>query len=176
MPPHMETTDERKETTPPPTRARRKLRSVFLFLFALNLGFGAAVYFMTPIEILQDLARADSFMRFVEIGNDDVDDGDTSGYAAAYDLLAPKFRENTPFPDFLHFFDEQVRRFGFIQSWHRHKREYGSFTARDLWFEVEYGGMGVDSTVVIYELTMSEEDDSFGVSGYRLISATKKSD
>ncbi|MFT7619725.1 MAG: hypothetical protein ACI97A_003382 [Planctomycetota bacterium] len=158
------------------TPRRRRWRVVLLFLVAMNAGFGLAVYFMKPTSVFADLDLAENFMRAIEIGNDDVDDEETSGYAVAFDLLNPEFQEITPFPEFLHFFDEQVRSFGFIQTSFRHKRGYGHFTARKVRFEVEYGGLGGVPTVVVYELTLAEKDGSYGISGYSLISTTKKSD
>jgi len=155
-------------------RFRRLLGLVFSALVLVNIGFAVAVYLLEPRGVFEDVLAAESFMGFIEQGNGEIEGGEVTGFEMAYDLLLPSCRQDVPFEEFLFFFDEQVRNYGFVQSWRRAKREYGHFGARRLRFAVEYGGLGAPSTVVIYEFVMGEEDGRFGVVAYDLISRSRK--
>ncbi len=155
-------------------RSWRLLGVVLLFLLAMNAGFAIAVYVMEPQRVRVDLDRAEKFMKAIELGNDVSEEGDISGYEIAYDMLQPAFQSETDFAQFLYFFDDQVRAFGFIQSWRRLDRERGHFSDRRIRFEVEYGGTDDSSSYVVYELTMSENHGDYSIARYAKISTTKK--
>ncbi len=154
---------------------RRTLLSlVMLFLLAVNLGLMSIFYFLQPEPIAEDIVCAQEFMRAIEGGNNVFESVDKSGYELAYDLLLPDCRAQNEFPSFFHFFDEQVRNLGFVQSWHRLKREGGHFNNRLLRFRVEYGGLDSSSFFVIYELALAKGPQGFGISGYEQVAIEKE--
>ena len=159
---------------PAQPRSWRSLAAVLVFLLIVNGGFAIAVYFLEPTPIHGDIGRAMSFMAAIELGNGILEDQDTSGYEVAFDLLLPSVQEETEFAKFLYFFDDPVHSLGFIQTWRRLDRERGHFTDRRIRFEVEYGGMDPESTVIVYELGLSQEDGVYGIANYRVVSRVKK--
>lgn len=153
--------------SPAPTTARRFGRGILSLIVgvAISLSF-LSIFLREPRRADRDIRAAELFMDCLRYGGSALQDGKTSGYGAAFEMLVTAKQDALGFDGFVAFFDDLVARNGLIQAAKRTNKETGRAGRRRLFFELVLSGEGGDEVRIPLEIVMTLDGADYKVADF----------